>query len=65
MIDEKIVRENRERIYMAQCRKSYRDWVESTALLDAYRRKQNQRGHAINYYAIKKKREEREMDEVE
>ena len=65
MIDEEVVRENRERIYVAQCRKSYRDWVESTALFDAYRCKQNQPGHAINYHAIKKSREEREMDEVE
>jgi len=65
MIDEEVVRENRERIYMAQCRKSYRKWVELITLFDAYHRKQNQRGHAINYHAIKKSREEREMDEVE
>jgi len=63
MIEDRVVRENRERIHVAQCRKSYRDWIESKALHDEYWRRKNARGYAINHYAIKKKREEREMDE--
>jgi len=62
-----------ERIYGKQRRESYRDWVEAVALQDAYpvalqdayRHKKNQQGYTINYHAIKKSREEREMDEVE
>ena len=65
MINGGAVRENQERIYGKQRRESYRDWVEAVALHDAYRHKKNQQGYAINYHAIKKSREEREMDEVE
>ena len=59
------VYENRQRFRLKQLRKAYRDWIESTALLDAFRRSKNRGGLEINYYAIKKRREKREMDEAE
>ena len=62
MIDGEAVRENQEQ---KQRRESYRDWVEAVALQDADRHKKNQQGYTITYHAIKKSREEREMDEVE
>jgi len=65
MIDEETVYENRQRLYLKQCRKAYRDWIESKALFDAYHRRKNRGALEINYHAIKKNREEREVDEVE
>lgn len=62
MTDE---RENRQRHYLKQCRKAYRDWIESKALFDAYNRRKNRGGLEINYHAIQKSREKREMDEVD
>ena len=56
------VYENRQRLRLKQCRKAYRDWIESNALLDAFRRSKNRGGLEINYYAIKKRREEQAME---
>jgi len=65
MIHEMAVYENRQRLYLKQCRKAYRDWIESKALFDAYNRRKNRGGLEINYHAIQKSREKREMDEVD
>ena len=59
------VYENRQRFRLKQLQKAYRDWIESNALLDAFRRSKNRGGLEINYYAINKRREKREMDEAE
>jgi len=60
-----VVRDNREQLYLEKARKSYRDWIESKALFDAYRHRKNRGGLEINYHAIQKSREKREMDEVD
>jgi len=65
MIHEMAVYENRQRLYLKQCRKAYRDWIESKALFDAYHRRKNRGALEINYHAIQKSREKREMDEVD
>ena len=56
-------RKEQESAAVARCRKSYREWIERTALFEAYHC--IRRDYAINYHAIKKSREKREMDEVE
>jgi len=58
--DERKIRENRQALYVEQCRKAYVEWIEATAMLDEYHRIKNRRGYAINYYAIRKSLEERE-----
>jgi len=57
--------ENRQRLYLKQCRKAYRDWIETQAMFEAYRSSKSGRDHAINFHAIKKNLEMREMDDGE
>jgi hypothetical protein len=60
MIDE---HGNRQRLYLEELRKAYIDWIERTTTWEAYHRSRRKsgRGYVINYYAIKKNFEMREM----
>ena len=58
-------REDRKQLYLKQCREAYRDWIERYALFEQYHQNNNERDHSINFHAIKKNLEMREMDDGE
>tara|TARA_R110002110_G_scaffold123324_1_gene300052 strand:- start:172 stop:360 length:189 start_codon:yes stop_codon:yes gene_type:complete len=61
MKDTKVVRESLDR-----SRRNQRlEGLDAEALLEAFSRSKRNTDYAINYHAIKKRRENREMNEVE
>ena len=61
MRDARVVREHLDRIRRDQ----HLEWIEVKALFKAFFRSKRNTDYVINYHAIKKRRENREMNEVE